>query len=219
MMRLSVLCTILALVVLACVGSSEARLSRNKKNRKLQNYNYGYNNNYNNNQNGQQAQGYWDENGNWVEAEQGGESQDAEQQQYNNQNGQNGNYNQYNGNNQGGNYNNNNNFDAASDAEESDTDDMFRYENLTKENYKKLLQVHDKMEAYRLATILLCVVILVLGIWIAILNCLYKREQAANMNATIVSNSDDDTVTKSRAPTTPYKKVGANGSPARPSMT
>jgi len=105
---------------------------------------------------------------------------DEAQQQYNQ-------YNRY------GDYSSQN-VDTTTDGEE--TDDMFRYENLTKENYLKLLDVHDKMEAYRLATILLCVIVFIMGITIAILNCMYSSQKRANMAANMSNNEIETPYTK-----------------------
>lgn len=143
-------------LALLLVGS-DARISK-KKDRKLQDNNGYYNQNYGGN-------GYYNN--------QGGDQQAANYEQY----GGDGQYN-YDAQqdvDQEGDYNN---YDAQDvEGEQSstgawDTDDAaFHYEDLTLENYEKLLEVHDKMEAYRLATILLIVLVVFMCIYTAILQC------------------------------------------------
>ena len=189
MMRSTILSLALVAVLAACtLQVADARLSlqhkwstptnsKNKANqkdsRRLENnnnnngYNYNNANNYNqqysnqyNNANYNQN-GYWDENGNYQqqqqqyneEEEQVAEEEAAEEEQaaqaddvyYADDDVA---------------------MDAASDATTGYDDD-----GLHLEQYKKYLEVHDAMEAFRLATVILSLIIVGQGLWIWYLRC------------------------------------------------
>ncbi|CAB9516414.1 expressed unknown protein [Seminavis robusta] len=159
----------------------------NNDNNNANNYNNGGNYNYNG-----QNNGYYDNQGNYNEQgqEEGSQDQEAEQgsqdQDYYYQD-------QY--------QNQDYDFDAQSDV----TDDGFHVEQMTVENYKKLLKVHDKMEAFRLATILLCVVVVYLMLYVAYLRWVVRSyRESTDKDAKTVAST---TQTVSKAPLTNYERA------------
>ena len=141
------------------------------------NGNGGYNNDNNGNYN--QQNGQYDNNGGNYQGDEAeeyqqynenydGENGGQDAQEYNN-NGNGNNNQQYDEN---GNYvqdeyydeNYDENFDYATDADDEYTDDMF-----TMEHYKKLLEVHDMMEFYRLMSAIFGFVIFLLALYICYL--------------------------------------------------
>jgi len=152
------------------------------------NYNYNNNNynngNYNNNNDngdgdanddGNQVQGggnggYWNEDGEWVQYEDGDSNEEANE------------------------YDNEYDYYGADDlaAEDGDEEEEYTDDNLI--HYKKLLEVHDMMEFYRLVT-----AILAFGLFLLSLYICYLRRQVSLKNTSLSTPL---------APKTPYLAAG-----------